>query len=136
MNSNLTTVAAWSYGIAGAAYAAFAFYLFATRRSGPRSITLLCATVLTAAWAALSLAFTLTHLPGLFTSANIVDALRAGAWFTFLVLLGGGATAMSFRRPRVTTWLAVVATTLVALAVLAEMAVALQWSVLGNPARF
>ena len=27
MNPNLTTVAAWSYGLAGIAYAAFALYL-------------------------------------------------------------------------------------------------------------
>src|SRR5262245_24954526 len=127
MNPNLTTVAAWSYGIAGTAYAAFALYLFASRRTGAPSIALICAAALTAIWAALSLAFALTGLPGLFPSANIADCLRAGAWFTFLLLLREGSSATSLRgRPRLATWLALVAAALVALGIAVEVATALK----------
>ncbi len=63
MNPNFTTVAAWSYGLAGFGYAAFALYLRFGLRGGLRGLALLCAVGLTAAWALLNLAFALTQAP-------------------------------------------------------------------------
>ena len=49
MNPNLTTVAAWSYGFAGLAYAVFAAYLAFGPRGGMRGLALTLAVGLTAA---------------------------------------------------------------------------------------
>ena len=51
MNPNLPTVAAWSYGLAGPGYAAFALYLGFGWRGGVRGLALALAVGLTALWA-------------------------------------------------------------------------------------
>ena len=139
MNPYFTTVAAWSYGIAGFGYAVFALYLRFGLRGGLRGLALLTAVGLTAAWAFLQLAFALTHAPVYFAFGAVVDVLRVGAWFAFLLLLierGGGSTApVAPAGASRTTWLLPVAAALVILGVVAQCAVALGLRVFGDPGR-
>ena len=87
MNPNLTTVAAWSYALAGLGYAAFAIYLRPGTRDGLRGLALFVAVSLTAAWALFDLAFAVTQIPALLVSGSVADVLRMGAWYAFLLLL-------------------------------------------------
>jgi putative PEP-CTERM system histidine kinase len=139
MNPNFTTVAAWSYGLAGFGYAAFALYLRFGLRGGLRGAALLTAVGLTAAWALLDLAFALGRAPVLFTLGAIADVLRVGAWFAFLLLLierrGGGTAPVAAAGPPRATWLVPLAAALVVLGVAAQCAAALGLSAFGDPNR-
>ena len=136
MNPNLTNVAAWSYGIAGCAYAAFAIYLGVNWRGGLRALALVIAVSLTAAWAVLNLTFTVIQVPALFAFGNVVDVLRVGAWYAFLLLLNERRPAGAIAgEPRRTSWLVPVAAALVVLGVVAQISVALSFTVFGDPGR-
>ena len=89
MNPHFTTVAAWSYGLAGFGYAAFGLYMWVGSRGGLRGVALLTAVALTAAWGFINLAVALAHAPYLFALGTMVDVLRMGAWFAFMLLLIG-----------------------------------------------
>jgi putative PEP-CTERM system histidine kinase len=80
----LVTVAAWSYGIAAAGYLALALRIAQGWRRSPRAALLLLATLATATWAAINVAFVLLESPGLLLAANAADALRYGAWYGFV----------------------------------------------------
>ena len=106
-------------------------------RGGLRGVALAAAVGLTAAWAFLDLLFALTHAPGCSRSAAVVDVLRVGAWFAFLLLLierRGDGAGTARPAPR-TTWLVPVAAALVVLGVLAQVAVALGLTAFGDPGR-
>ena len=136
MNPNLTSVAAWSYGLAAAAYGALALYLASGSRGGPRRLSLSIAVGLTAAWALVNLAFVLTQASLLLAFGVAADAMRIGAWYAFLLLpiaLPGSGTNRE-RKPRA-MWLVVLAATLVVLGLLAPAAVALHVSAFGDPSR-
>jgi putative PEP-CTERM system histidine kinase len=138
MSPYFTTVAAWSYGIAGVGYAAFALYLGFGLRGGTRGLALLAAAALTAVWAFLSMAFVLSHATVFFALGAVVDVLRVGAWFAFLLLLierGGRGTAPQAVDSSRTTWLLPVAAALVVLGIVAQGAAALGLNVFGDPAR-
>lgn len=138
MSPYFTTVAAWSYGIAGVGYAAFALYLGFGLRGGTRGLALLAAAALTAVWAFLSMAFVLSHATVFFALGAVVDVLRVGAWFAFLLLLierGGRGTAPQAVDSSRTTWLLPVAAALVVLGIVAQGAAALGLNVFGDAAR-
>ena len=139
MNPYFTTVAAWGYGLAGCGYAAFAIYLRFGLRGGLSGMALLTAVSLTAAWGFLGLAFALAHAPILFALGAVVDVLRVGAWFAFLLLLverrGGSTAPVAPAGASRTTWLLPVAGALVVLGVLAQGSVALGWQVFGDSGR-
>jgi len=136
MNPNLTTVAAWSYGLAGFGYGALALYLASGPRGGLRGLSLLVAVGLTVAWAMLNCAYVLAPASALLTLGAAVDVLRVGSWYAFLLLL--------IERPRVgadpanpsrVTWLAPVAGALVTLGLVAQSATAAGLTRFGSPAR-
>jgi len=136
MNPNLMTVAAWSYGIAGFGYAVFAIYLGISWRGGPRGLALLIAVGLTAAWALFDLAFALTHAQALMTLGAVVDVLRIGAWYAFLlVLIERPRTSANGENPQRVTWFVPTAAALVVLGLIAQASVALQFNALGDPGR-
>ncbi|MGZ5147702.1 MAG: XrtA/PEP-CTERM system histidine kinase PrsK [Burkholderiales bacterium] len=87
MEASLTTVTAWSYGLAGIAFAAFAVQLAFTLQRGVPNRVLFGAVVLSALWGALGWAFAVTRESGLLTATAVVDVLRIGAWYCFLLLL-------------------------------------------------
>ncbi len=139
MNPHFTTVAAWSYGLAGFGYAAFAMYLRFGLRGGLRGVALLAAVGLTAAWAFLDLAFALAQAPILFALGAVVDVLRVGAWFAFLLLLidgrVGNSSATTDLAPSRTTWLVPVAAALVVVGIVAQGSGVLGLRVFGDPGR-
>ena len=136
MNPNLTTMVAWSYGIAGIAYGAFAAYLGVVPRGGRRGWALTIAAGLTATWALLELAYTVTQAPLLFALGNFVDVLRIGAWYAFLLLLNEDppASAVAGERRRI-NWLVAMATGLVVLGLLAQVSLGLSWTAFGDSGR-
>ena len=98
MNPNLTTVAAWSYGLAAVAYGALAIYLTPGSRGGSRRLALFVAVALTTAWALLNLAGVLTPGPKLAAltgnrllyRGGLPVALLAGGEVQFLVDFDAG----------------------------------------------
>jgi len=125
MNANLPTVAAWSYGLAGTGYAAYALYLAFASRGGVRSLALALAVGLTALWAFVACAFALTQANPLYLSAAFIDVLRVGAWYGFLLLLTQPARTEAegpaSRRPQ---WLVPLAAALVAIGAATPIALA------------
>ncbi len=91
MDADKLVLTTWSYGLAALAYLVLALGLW--RRGYARSPTdriklaMLGAATASAAWAMLVVAL-LSGGPGkLLLAATVVDALRYGAWFGFLILL-------------------------------------------------
>jgi putative PEP-CTERM system histidine kinase len=82
--NNLLTAATWSYGVAGAAFLAFALRMAVGWRGGPRAALLLSAIMASALWAACEV--TVATWPGVATwiAASGLDALRYALWFWFL----------------------------------------------------
>ena len=105
--------------------------------AGSAVVALAVAVGLTAAWACVNLLLTVTQALGCSCLAALVDVLRIGAWYAFLLLLNESprdrsATAAT---PR-TTWLVPVAAALVLLGLFAQVSVALRLTPFGDPGRF
>ncbi len=82
--SDLTTIAIWSYGIAAAGFLAFAGRLLIGWRPGIRASLLLAATVVTALWAFAVLVVLFRPGPLEWVASTVGDALRYAVWFLFL----------------------------------------------------
>ena len=87
MEPTFSQVAAWSHAIAAVIHALFAVYLGLAWRNGSRGSFLIAAMGLSALWASANWAFVLTGWNWLFLLGNLLDVLRMGAWFGFLVAL-------------------------------------------------
>ena len=85
--NTLGTMAAWSFGLALAGYAAFAARVLLGWHGGARARLLLAALVATAAWAAVCLFVLPTPSHVALLASNIADATRYAAWFAFLASL-------------------------------------------------
>ncbi len=95
MQNGSALFAAWSYGLAAFAYAAFAVALAVSKRqvrSGANDRALMFAVGFAAIWGALGLAFALTSSHFLFIAEQVVDVVRYGAWYAFMLSLLEGAT--------------------------------------------
>ncbi len=79
--------AAWSYGFAALAFAAFAIQLSLGWRGGRASFFLLAAVILSAFWAAASCAFAVAPSAAMWASARVFDLLGVGALLAFLISL-------------------------------------------------
>ncbi|HET7033564.1 MAG TPA: XrtA/PEP-CTERM system histidine kinase PrsK [Casimicrobiaceae bacterium] len=136
MNPTFTTVASWSYGIAGLAYAAFALYLGAGWHAGTRGLAMIVAVALTALWALFGFGFALTQAREFLTLAALADVLRVGAWYAFLLLLiKHPTTDRAERESRRVTFLVPLAAALVVIGVVAYILDALKWNVYVESAR-
>src|SRR5262245_28919632 len=126
MNPNLSSVAAWSYGLAGFVYSGLAIYLGLGWRGGLRGRALAIAVGLTVAWAVINLLYAMAQAPSLAALGNVVDVFRIGGWYTFLLVLNerphAGATASA---PQRAAWIVPVAVAIVAMGVLAQVLAAL-----------
>lgn len=92
--STLTTVAAWSYGLAAAGYVAFAIRIALGWRRSVRAALLLAAILATALWAAAGVTLVFLDTPITLLASNAADMLRYAAWFAFVGhLLAGGRNA-------------------------------------------
>ena len=85
------SLTAWSYGLAGAVYTAFAVHLLRLdywKRDRHRAAWALLAAVLSCAlWGWLSVGLVLTDKPLFAITAPLADLLRFGCWFAFLLIL-------------------------------------------------
>ena len=87
MGASIETISAWSYGLAGCVYAAFAIYLASGWRAGLRSRALFITAVLCALWGMSGLAFALTGQAIFLAGSLLSDALRFGGWYLFFLVL-------------------------------------------------
>ncbi len=83
----METMSAWSYGLAGFAYAIFGVFLVDGWKAGVRSRRLFVAVTLSAFWGLTSLAFALTRSSVFLAGSLLADLLRYGSWFAFLLIL-------------------------------------------------
>jgi putative PEP-CTERM system histidine kinase len=88
----LPTAASWSYGVAVAAYLAFALRVALGWRRSARAGLLLGAMLVTAIWAAAGLAVVTWWSPGAWLAASTADAVRYAIWFAFLATLLQGSS--------------------------------------------
>jgi putative PEP-CTERM system histidine kinase len=135
------TLTAWSYGLVGLAYTAFAMRLLQLgygRPSGKGSKTLvLAAVVFSALWGWFGLALLFTGGAFYFLLSQLSDLLRYGAWCAFLLILlrpspvdgavPDGADSRS--------WMAYLTVALLVFGLLAQLLAALGLTVLGDPSR-
>jgi putative PEP-CTERM system histidine kinase len=119
VDGGLNTLNAWSCGLAGFVFTAFAIFHAAGWRTSPRSRALFLAVLASALWGFSGLALSLTGQRIFVPVSLICDLLRYGAWFGFLLVLlrpereegeGGGAR----RASRQWKWLAIIAAALIA----------------------
>ncbi len=84
---SLTDFAVWGYGLTALVYAGFALYLYAAWRGGAVGGGLLLAVFLSGVWAAGCLWFAKRPSPMTFLWSSVLDMLRGGGWFAFLLIL-------------------------------------------------
>lgn len=135
------TLTAWSYGLVGLAYTAFALRLLQLgygRLGGERSKTLvLAAVVFSGLWGWFGLALVFTGWPYYFLLSQLSDLLRYGAWCAFLLILlrpglvDAAASASTHARP----WMAYLTVALLVFGVAAQLLTTLELAVLGDPSR-
>ncbi|MFZ3036242.1 MAG: XrtA/PEP-CTERM system histidine kinase PrsK [Rugosibacter sp.] len=90
MNSELSLLTLWGYGLAALGYVALAVHLVQLLPQAPADRTrhiLIAAAVLSALWAATGVGVSLFDLTFLQPIHQAVNALRYGAWFLLLTLL-------------------------------------------------
>lgn len=79
--------AVWGYGLAALAYLVFGLYLYAAWRGAPQGGVLLVAVWVSCAWALAGAWLVRNPAEWLFQLSQVLDVLRSGAWFAFLLLL-------------------------------------------------
>lgn len=77
----------WGYGLAAFAYFAFGIYLYAAWRGSTQGAALLLAVSVSCAWAFAAAWFAHDPASWLFHLSLVLDVLRTGAWFAFLLIL-------------------------------------------------
>jgi putative PEP-CTERM system histidine kinase len=135
MIPNLTVIAAWSYGLAGFGYAAFAAYLLRGWRDGLLGRALLIAAAGTSLWGFINLAYVLTPVSVLWQTGELFDALSVGAWYGFLLLLIHRANSEAMSAGGRGSWMMPVGAALVVLGILVPLLSALHLRVFGEPSR-
>lgn len=87
MAAGIEIVSAWSYGLAGFVFSAFAIFHATGWRAGLRSRALFLVVALSAVWGITSLAYALTGYSAFLIGSLFADLLRYGGWFGFLLVL-------------------------------------------------
>jgi putative PEP-CTERM system histidine kinase len=83
----LATAGLWSYGLAAAAFVAFALRLVLGWRPSPRAALLLAATLASALWAATGAAYAEWRNAGTWQVSLVCDVLRYALWLAFVASL-------------------------------------------------
>lgn len=112
MTEGSAGLAALSYGIAVAGYSAFAARLAMGWRANLRGSIVLAAVALGACWSAATLGAAVWESAPLWVGAAVLDVLRSGAWFAFVLsvlyrpdLRAGAVPTHAGRPPRAAAWL-------------------------------
>jgi putative PEP-CTERM system histidine kinase len=95
--NNLLTAAIWSYGLAAAAFCAFALRMTLRWRGGLRAALLLSATVASALWAVSELTLALWPSAATWVASDSLDTVRYAFWFAFLYSLVSSTRANAVR---------------------------------------
>ena len=129
MDHQTAFLIAWSMGTAAVSYGLLAAYLVSLGqewRSSKRARAMLTAVVLAALWAVVGTLFALSGNAILFVSGAVLDILRYGAWYVFLILLLSPATANAHNTRVFPAWLIPLCWILVVGGVALHLAIALQ----------
>lgn len=135
MDASRELITAWSYGLAGCVYAAFALYLSAGWRTGLRSSALFIAVVLCAIWGMAGLAFALTGQTVFLSSNLFADLFRFGGWYFFILILLRPDTEKSWNYPIRLRWLGGIALLLLAVGLVAQIGIGLGINLIIPPQR-
>ena len=137
METSTVTLTAWSCGLVGASYLAFALRLhvlgYVSRPLDPPRIAFFCAIFFSSLWGWLMLAFLSTGLPNLLLLGELSDLLRYGGWFAFLLMIL--RTTQSGRLPAGMGWMVPISIALLLFGLLARTLAALEMGWLGDTAR-
>lgn len=137
METSTVTLTAWSCGLVGASYLAFALRLhvlgYVSRPLDPPRIAFFCAIFFSSLWGWLMLAFLSTGLPNLLLLGELSDLLRYGGWFAFLLMIL--RTTQSGRLPADMGWMVPISIALLLFGLLARTLAALETGGLGDTAR-
>ncbi len=99
--SNLLTAAIWSYGLAAAAFGAFALRMGFGWRGGVPAVLLFSANVASALWAGSGVALVLWPSAAAWMGSSALDAVRYVLWFAFLHnLAASGRVSAELARPK------------------------------------
>ena len=137
MDSGHAVLTAWSYGLVGASYLAFALRLLQlgvlrAPRDLPRA-ALFLAVAFCSLWGWMILGFLYSGNSLFLLAGDLADLLRYGCWFAFLLLIlrprGSGKSSHG------TGWLVATAAALVCFGVAARLFGALGINFLGDPSR-
>ncbi len=135
MDASREAITAWSYGLAGCVYAAFAIYLAKGWSAGLRSRALFVAVALCALWGLVGLAFALTGQQVFLIASLLADVLRFGGWYFFLLVLLKPDTHGIASWPGRVRWLCVSAPLLVIVGLAAQVMAMLDVQFLIEPQR-
>lgn len=108
MENQTVSMMAWSMGIAAASYLLYAAYLVSLGHQWhkvPRSRAMLMAVLLTATWGILGNLFAQTGNVFYLLSSALVNVLRYGAWYMFLLLLLAPEGTTNYRKRPFGAWL-------------------------------
>ena len=108
MDHQTAVLIAWSMGTAAVSYGLLAAYLVSLGqewRSSNRSRAMLTAVALATLWAIVGTLFALSGHTILFISSAVLDILRYGAWYFFLILLLSPATPNAGNTRVIPAWL-------------------------------
>ncbi|HQU80567.1 MAG TPA: PEP-CTERM system histidine kinase PrsK [Azonexus sp.] len=108
MENQTVSMMAWSMGIAAASYLLYAAYLVSLGHQWhkvPRSKAMLMAVLLTATWGILGNLFAQTGNVFYLLSSALVNVLRYGAWYIFLLLLLAPEGTTNYRKRPFGAWL-------------------------------
>lgn len=137
METSTVTLTAWSCGLVGASYLAFALRLhvlgYVSRPLDPPRIAFFCAIFFSSLWGWLMLAFLSTGLRNLLLWGELSDLLRYGGWFAFLLMIL--RTTQSGRLPAGMGWMVPISIALLLFGLLARTLAALEMGWLGDTAR-
>jgi putative PEP-CTERM system histidine kinase len=78
-----------SYGLCALAFLVFLVHLSLGWRGGAKATLLVATVAMSAAWAALNVAFVVTEAPVFWRAQALVDSLRVGGWIVFLAFVLG-----------------------------------------------
>ncbi len=137
MNSGNAALTAWSYGLVGTVYLAFALRLLQVGylrgwHDLPR-VSLFSAVAFSSLWGWLFLAFLFTGQTGYLFFGDLADLIRYGCWYAFvLLLLRGGTTG---KLPQGLDWIVPAAVLLLVFGAVARVSAALGIGYFGDPWR-
>jgi putative PEP-CTERM system histidine kinase len=137
MDSGAATLTAWSYGLVGASYLAFALRLLqlgVLRRPLDRPrVSLFSAVAFCSLWGWLFLAQMFAGQLHLLEAADFADLMRYGCWFAFLLMVL--KTRMDDELPKDMGWIVPLASFLIAFGAVARLLALAGSSALGDPSR-